>query len=130
MRVRVAVSLLVLALLAVTVAGCSSSQTIAPNRHAALVALQKLLDDESALNRAEGKDAPGNASACPQSASATPTLPSKPLTCSNLPPADSAKAAQLKAAVVKAQTQVATDRKAYVRAKGDLPGLPNVTTVR
>jgi hypothetical protein len=128
MRVRLPASLLVLLLLAVIGAGCSSGQTSAPDRHAALVALQKLTDDENTLNRAEGEYSQGTAAACPQSAGATPTLPSKPLTCSNLPPADSAQMAQLKAAVVKAQTQLVTDRKAYVQAKGDLPGLPNPPT--
>jgi hypothetical protein len=127
-RVRPAVILFVLAILAVTAAACSASQAAAPSRHRALIALQNLTNDENALGRADVQYAQGTASPCPQTPSATPTLPSKPITCSNAPPVDSAKAAQLKAAVVRERTQVTNDREMYLKAKGNLPGLPNVSS--
>jgi hypothetical protein len=102
------------------VAGCSGGQAATGNREVALIALQRVINDENALNRAEGEYSQGTASSCPPGT----TLPSKSLSCSNLPHIDSVRAAQLRAAVVTEQTKVASDKAAYLRAKGNLPGLP------
>jgi hypothetical protein len=108
--------------LVILAAGCSGGQSATGNRHEALVALQRLAIDENALNRDQGELSQGNDQPCPQGAA---TLPVKPLTCGNVK-IDSAMAKHLKAGVLRAKAQVVTDKAAYLREKGNLPGLPNV----